>query len=81
MAQKTYSCNNCNRSPIFPGDVYRGEVFAHNKRIIVMRYHVMPHCDDFPDPDEVRRIFEEMDRQRESPEGPVQENAPLREAA
>jgi hypothetical protein len=57
MAQKMYSCNNCNRSPIFPGDVYRGEVFAHNKRIIV------------------------MDRQRESTGGPVQEDAPLSEAA
>jgi hypothetical protein len=59
MAQKTYCCDNCHRAPIFPGDVYRGEVYAHNHRIIIKRCHVMPNCSDFPDPEEVYRLLVE----------------------
>ena len=59
MAQKMYKCDNCNREPIFPGDIYRGEVFAHNRKIIVKRYHDIPHCSDLPDPEEV---YNELER-------------------
>lgn len=46
IAYNEYHCDQCGH-PIFPGDLYRGEVWVYKQgrsRVITWRYHVNPWC-------------------------------------
>lgn len=59
MAQKQYSCWECN-FPIFPGDYYRREAWVVHKHFEDRKIHISPPCDFFDPPEERKYREEEM---------------------